>query len=311
MQSSGDFFKTTELNYEQWRDALRPNWGLYTPDDTKGFVGRVRTRNICGFNASDITSNSRHCERTHRDIRLDGVDHWYAVFQIAGGSTILQNDHPVELGVGDWTLIDSARPVTYVNGAHEQWLSLQLPRRPLLSHLGFEPQISTRDRTKSQLARLLFQLVVDAAQEEDAVPTPVGTYMQLAIYDLLGAVFAPSSEMPVSARTDKLFNRICQVIMDRFTNPDLGPREVAAEEGISLRYLQKLFTERDLTCSHFIESVRLDHAADLLDRRALLSTAQPLSAIAYASGFADYTNFARKFRRRFGYAPGAHAGKRS
>jgi AraC-like DNA-binding protein len=83
---------------------------------------------------------------------------------------------------------------------------------------------------------------------------------------------------------------------------------VAAEAGISLRYLQKLFTERGSTCSEFIYSLRLDHAARLLQRRALLGTSQPLSDIAYACGFSDYTHFARKFRHRFGHAPGAHSG---
>jgi transcriptional regulator GlxA family with amidase domain len=74
----------------------------------------------------------------------------------------------------------------------------------------------------------------------------------------------------------------------------------APEAGISLRYLQKLFTARNSTCSDFIYSVRLDHAARLLSRRASLGTSQPLSEIAYACGFRDYTHFARKFRRRFG-----------
>jgi len=75
-----------------------------------------------------------------------------------------------------------------------------------------------------------------------------------------------------------------------------------------LRYLQKLFTQRGSTCSEFIYSLRLDYAARLLHRRASLDTGQPLSEIAYACGFRDYTNFARKFRRRFGYSPAAHAG---
>jgi AraC-like DNA-binding protein len=49
----------------------------------------------------------------------------------------------------------------------------------------------------------------------------------------------------------------------------------------------------------------LDHAARLLHRRTLLGTNQPLSEIAYACGFRDYTHFARRFRHRFGYSPGA------
>jgi AraC family transcriptional activator of tynA and feaB len=138
--------------------------------------------------------------------------------------------------------------------------------------------------------------------------SPAGNYMQLAVYDLLGALFAPSDPMPASLHTDKLFRHVCDIINDRYADPEFGPCEVAVEAGISLRYLQKLFTARNSTCSHFINSVRLDHAAALLKRRSLLKTSQPISEIAYASGFGDHTNFIRKFRRRFGHTPSSHSG---
>ena len=51
----------------------------------------------------------------------------------------------------------------------------------------------------------------------------------------------------------------------------------------------------------------LQAALRLLHRRASLGTNQPLSEIAYACGFRDYTHFARKFRHRFGHSPGAAA----
>ncbi len=62
---------------------------------------------------------------------------------------------------------------------------------------------------------------------------------------------------------------------------------------------------RGSTCRHYICSARLDHAARLIERRALSKTGRPLSDIAYACGFRDYTYFARGFRQRFGTAPGA------
>jgi AraC family transcriptional activator of tynA and feaB len=307
MHPSADLLGTPELNYEQWRDMLRPNWGLYTPDDPKGFAGRVRSRRICGFNASDISNNIRRCERTQSDVRADGVDHCYAVFQIAGRSTIMQNDHAVTLAVGDVALIDSARPVTYVNDGHEQWLSLQLLRQPLISHLGFEPPGGSLGRQGTRAGRLLHQLILDSAEDERSMSETVDNFMQFAVYDLIGALFVPSNPMPASLHADRLFQRICNTIRGRFTDPDLGPCDVAAEAGISLRYLQKLFTAQNSTCSHFIHSVRLDHAARLLHRRKLLGTRQAVSEIAYACGFRDYTNFARKFRCRFGHSPAAHA----
>ena len=156
-------------------------------------------------------------------------------------------------------------------------------------------------------ARLLFDLVRDADKAHESASSSADSYMQLAVYDLLGALFAPSDPSPVSRHADRLFARIRDVIKDGFADPDFGPREVAAVNGISLRYLQKLFTARGSTCSEFIYSLRLDHATRLLYRRASLGTNQPLSEIAYACGFRDYTHFARKFRHRFGYSPGAAA----
>jgi AraC family transcriptional regulator, positive regulator of tynA and feaB len=131
--------------------------------------------------------------------------------------------------------------------------------------------------------------------------------MELAVYDLVGALFAPTEPSSGSRHADKLFARIRHIIKDGYADPDFGPHEVATGAGISLRYLQKLFTERGSTCSEFIYSLRLDQAARLLHRRGTLRASQPLSEIAYTCGFRDYTHFARKFRQRFGHPPGAHS----
>jgi hypothetical protein len=71
MHRSDQRLGPAELNYEQWRDALRPDWGLYTPDRPKSFAGHVRSQTICGLKASQISNNAQRCERTRRDIRLD------------------------------------------------------------------------------------------------------------------------------------------------------------------------------------------------------------------------------------------------
>jgi AraC-like DNA-binding protein len=171
-----------------------------------------------------------------------------------------------------------------------------------------EPQGGLRRRDGTLAGRLLFNLVLDTVNNIVPSSTRTEPYMQLAIYDLLGALFAGSDPSPISPYTDKLFTRVCGIIKDRFTDPDLGPPEVAKDVGISLRYLQKLFAVRGSTCSHFIQSLRLDHAAHLLHRRTLMQKRQPLSEIAYACGFLDYNNFARAFRHRSGYPPGAAGG---
>jgi len=311
MHSSDDFLCTPNMDYEAWRDAVRSICGRYRPDgiEPQSFSGRVRVRSVCGFRAVDLSCNAHRLERTHQDVRTDAVDHYYALFQINGRSKIIQNDRIMELTVGDIALVDAGRSVTYASekGSNQWWGSLQLPRRSLLAHLGLEPRCPSL-RSGAAAARPLRQLLQDAVEDEQSMSVSAKAYMRLAFYDLLGAIFAPSDPEDTSVHTDRLFARVRDIIKDHFSNPNFGPCQVAAEVGISLRYLQKLFTARNSTCSHFIHSVRLDHAARLLERRSFLKTSQPISEIAYASGFGDYTNFIRKFRRRFGHTPGTHSG---
>jgi AraC-like DNA-binding protein len=310
MDSPGDRDGGSDLDYEAWRGLLRAVCGQYSPEGVapSAFEGSVRPVTICGCDAVHLTCNAHRFVRTLRDARIDSMEHYYAVFQLDGRSTMIQNDRVTELAVGAVALVDSTRPVTYVSENRPgRWLSLHLPRLSLISHFGVEPEGGLCRRGDTPAARLLFNLIRETAQPGDASPAAAEPYMRLAIYDLLGALFAAPDYPTISSHSDKVFARVCRIIKDRFADPDLGPAEVAAEAGISLRYLQKLFTMRGAACSHFIYAVRLDHAARLIKHRAATKTEQPLSVIAYASGFRDYTHFARAFRQRFGHPPGAIA----
>jgi AraC-like DNA-binding protein len=291
---------TPRLGFEGWRALLRSNCGgevkVTAPN---AFAGWMRPISACGLAAAAVkiqwrTAAGDHgcyahrLERTQRDVRLNGADHYLILFQVAGRSALTQSDHTAQLTVGDVALVDAARPVTYFSrygGA--QWLSVRLQRKLVQSHLGFEPQGGLKGHG-TRVGRLLFNLIRDA--ETEAAFSSVDFYMQLAVYDLIGALFASADPQPISSSTDKLFERVCGVIKDRLSDPDFGPREVGVAARISLRYVQKLFTERGATCSEFIYSLRLGHAAHLLQRRALLRTGEPLSEIAYACGFRDYAH---------------------
>ena len=304
------------LDFESWRALLRASWGrdveVAAPN---AFAGWMRPFNACGLEATslkirwgsaDLRCSDDRVERIYRDVRCDGADHYLIMFQVAGQTAMTQVDQAAQLAVGDVALVDTARPMTYLSRfSSPQWLTLRLPRKSVRSHFGFEPQ-GCVSRQGTRASRLLFDLIRDAGME--AASSSADIYMQFAVYDLVGALFALTDPRPVSRSADKLFARIRGAIKDGFPDPDFGPVEVAAEAGISLRYVQRLLTERVTTCGELIYSNRLDHAAHLLHRRALFGTGRPLSQIAYACGFRDYAHFARRFHKRFGCSPGAYAG---
>jgi AraC family transcriptional activator of tynA and feaB len=299
------------MEYEAWRVSLRSVCGRYSLEgvDPNAFAGWVHPIDILGCTAVDLSCNAPRIERTGRDVRLDGMEHYYAIVQVAGRTTMIQNDRVAELAAGDVALGDSRRPMTcFSENLPARWLILHLPRQSLISHFGLEPEGGLFKRGQMMASRLLARLMQDAINDCDPACASAERHMQLAVYDLLGTLFATPGLPAISAQSDKLFKRICNIIKDRFADPDFSASDVAIEAGISLRYLQKLFMARNSSCMHFICSVRLDHAARLLQRRALLNTRQPISQIAYASGFNDYAHFARQFRRRFGHPAGAHGG---
>jgi AraC family transcriptional regulator, positive regulator of tynA and feaB len=301
-----------QLDYDAWRDLLQKVCARYNPEGVQpdAFTGWIRPIDVCGFKAVDAGCNAARVERDHRDIRLDGADDYFALFRFRGQALMRQDEEAVRLAVGDAVLVDASRPVKFFDEEPWHCFALKLPRQELVTHLGFDPQgrrVVRLDETPA--GRLLLQLIQISKQELPWEALSANPYMQLVVYDLIGALFAPSDRSSGSRHADKLFARVRGVIKEAFVDPDLDPAEVAARTGISLRYLQKLFTERGSTCSEFIYSLRLDHAARLLGRRDSLRNGQPLSEIAYACGFRDYTHFARKFRHRFGHPPGAHAVK--
>jgi AraC family transcriptional activator of tynA and feaB len=297
------------LDYETWKERVRAIGGRFNPEgiEPKAFTGSLRPKGLFGLTAAEVGSNARRIERTQRDVRLDGADHYIAIFQISGQAAMTHNEEALRCEVGDVVLVDAARPVTFfANEEGELWRSvaLLLPRRSLVSHLGFDPRGGLYRRGGAAAGRLLLDLIRNSGDDEAPACSCANSHMRLAVYDLVGALFAPVEPAP-SRHADKLFVRIRKIIRDSFTDPDFCPHVAAMRAGISLRYLQKLFMQRGSTCSEFIYSFRLDQAARLLHRRAELTANQPLSEIAYACGFRDYAHFARRFRHRFGHAPGA------
>jgi AraC family transcriptional regulator, positive regulator of tynA and feaB len=300
------------MGFDEWLSLLRSFIKLdlhVEKEDRRTFAGNGRVLNVHGLPAFDaMAANISRIERTARDVRLDGYDHYALAMPLAGATAVSQNGRVSELALHDLVLVDSTRPLDYFPHRHLRLLFFRLPRRMVVSNLGYEPQ-GGLSSGGTLAGRLILQLAAEIAEGEYPSSPHSNTHMQLAICDLLGALFArPDGDRQSGSRhAERLFARICGVVKDGFVDPDLTPSAVAATAGISLRYLQKLFTPRGTTCGQFIHAMRLDHAARLLRRRAVCGKKRPISDIAFEAGFRDYKFFSSKFRQRFGCGPGEYA----
>jgi AraC family transcriptional activator of tynA and feaB len=110
------------LDFEAWRALLRSNCG----DEVKvtapnAFAGWMRPLSAGGLAAAAVKIQWRpaardhgcyahRLERTHRDVRLNGADHYLILFQVAGRSQI---DQTMQLTAGDVALIEASLLATY------------------------------------------------------------------------------------------------------------------------------------------------------------------------------------------------------
>ncbi len=100
-----------------------------------------------------------------------------------------------------------------------------------------------------------------------------------------------------------LLHRIYETIERKLGDPELSPARVAQLEGISERYLQKLFESTGDSFTHYLRERRLQRCwADLANPA---EAHRSVSDIAFGCGFSDAAHFSRSFRDRFGLSPRA------
>lgn len=157
----------------------------------------------------------------------------------------------------------------------------------------------------SGLSAVFIRTLETAVSEMDRLSNSEWQPLEQFIADLFVTmvVEAEAAEAPATPSLAALFNRLILAIEKRLHDPDLTAGKIARVEGISERYLQKLFEQNGESFSHYLRERRLQRA-----RAALVASADirlPVGDVAYSCGFGDAANFNRMFKERFGLPPGA------
>jgi AraC-like DNA-binding protein len=213
---------------------------------------------------------------------------------------------------GEFVLLDNTRFYQMeMDTAHEAvdlmmplgWLDRYLPDPSAL--LG--RPISTRPAAGSSHGAWgapLGSLLETMAEGIEHTPLPrpmiaeqVGTLLTLAT----GFYEPPGESAQASRHRGQLARQILRRIETDYADTELTPEGLAAELGISKRYLQTLLAGSGTSFVQELTATRLDRASDMLSdpRGAALSVGE----IAYRCGFLDPGYFARAFRKRFGRTP--------
>jgi acetamidase/formamidase/AraC-like DNA-binding protein len=144
-----------------------------------------------------------------------------------------------------------------------------------------------------------------AARNLEALSDPEWAAIAQSLADLMPTFLrqlTPSStEAGGTATQAAILHRLCQTIERKLTDPHLTPVRVAQAEGISERYLQKLFEGSGSSFTQYLRERRLQRTSAELSSPA--EAHHSISEIAFRNGFNDSAHFSRAFRHRFGLSP--------
>jgi acetamidase/formamidase/AraC-like DNA-binding protein len=171
-------------------------------------------------------------------------------------------------------------------------------RSPLPTEISNLIADTTTGRMLSSLLRSVADTIVEVSDDQIR---PV----ELALPEFIAATLldrAPAKALGGAAGgRAAILERVFQSIEMRLSDPNLSTHQIAAEHGISSRYLQKLFEAHGESFGHYVKLRRLERCR--LDLGSPLHAQRSISEILFQWGFNDSASFSRAFREQYGMSP--------
>lgn len=130
------------------------------------------------------------------------------------------------------------------------------------------------------------------------------TAIETAVTELVTSAMLAEARDAGDERTDTQranFRRIAATVERRLAEPELSLHDLAQQEGLSQRYLQRLFAQHGDSFSDYVRRLRLERCrADLIDPA---HAHENVGTIALRWGFRDQAHFSRAFSSAYGLSP--------
>ncbi|MFT3964550.1 MAG: acetamidase/formamidase family protein [Sphingobium sp.] len=292
-----------EQRRDAWRFALkRLSLTLEDADEATLYGELIQFRSGTGIDFLRVTGTPQSWSIDFRD--QPGA-YWLAM--ILDGTAIMR-DTQQALQLADGEMIcgrgDSAVNLTFLGDNRS--LIVRMPQSVLSQRL--KTPIAGAPRkiaTEMGAARVFAGMLRSLADTIHDISTDQARPVELAFPEFLVTSLldnAPAKALGGAAgMRAALLERIFQTIEIRLSDPDLNYQQVAAEHGISPRYLQKLFESINDSFGHYVKVRRLERCR--LDLRSPLHIQKSISDILFEWGFNDSASFSRAFREQYGISP--------
>jgi len=271
------------------------------PVSNAPFYAEANLRSLPGLRMAHCSGSAAHFDRTPA-MAAEGDDSIGLVINFGRRAMASQRGHEAMLRPGDGVPILTQEPAVLTTMRH---LGLLVPRAALASRLGSVDDVGMRVVPRGTESMRLLTSYVSVLHGKLALGTPkLRDIVVSHVHDLIALVLTPHpviGESGQSAITQARLDAALNHIATHFHQPGLSVAEVARDQGVSSRYLQRLIETTGTTFTAHVADLRLQRAFALLTE--VRSGTRRISDIALQAGFSDISHFNRLFRARFGDAP--------
>jgi AraC-like DNA-binding protein len=223
-------------------------------------------------------------------------------------STVIHRGREFTLPPGSLMLLKLDEPFFAADGtSHKRFTNVHLPMTTLRAMVPDVENMVGRELEPGGALSLALDYSNLLLQHPDAV-AEAGMAIAAHLLDLAALGLGARGDLAAAAQRGGLravrLKAVLAILGRRFSEPDFSAQKLAAEAGLSERYVNELLYEAGASFTIRLNELRMRKAAELLAR-----SKGRISDIAFECGFNDLSYFNRCFRRRFGLTPTAARGK--
>jgi AraC-like DNA-binding protein len=300
----------SRLAFKAWRDQVHGVFnGLQTLSqaDAQPFSAHMVLDQAPGLRLGDIAAAPQIVVRAARSSAPDRTDELGLLIQLQGTAQIDHAQSQTLLKQGEAMVLDNARAYRLNMPQRFHQAVLLMPRSIWASRLSdVSPQAGQRVPATAS-GRLLLAFAHSLMQESAQLGEPGLSAAALPLMDLMCAACVPAQLSAAESKSvSGLRQRVLQSLQDQLTLPHLCPALVAQQNGISVRYLHRLFQLKGQTFMGEVTRQRMRLCEQICERlmRAATRKSLPTSELAIRCGYADDSTFRRAFKAHFGCGVG-------
>ncbi|WP_321931376.1 helix-turn-helix transcriptional regulator [Paraburkholderia guartelaensis] len=287
-----------------WYEILHENYFRLDVKVGSSFrSGSLERVDIGNIRACMLKCDPMLTERRASPAGPDTRDFYVVEIPQATPVTLTQRGRESVIQPGDFAIVNGAEGYTFAMAQRNEVRTLRIPCRSLLRRLpAVDDKVALTCHGSEPTVALFLEFAQTWGRHANALPPELRERTEQHLLDLL--VMALSGTHGATSETSVRSahrQRALRTIEDQFANPALEPVDIARALGLSERYLQKIFAEREETVSSTIRRRRVLEAKRLLAARA--QNRQSVTQIAFSVGFSDPSHFSRVFRQETGVSP--------